>query len=209
MTELGELELDALTEIFNVGVGMAADALYQMGGEHVPLSVPVVELISQQAAIRHYQAQDQRPLCAIRQTYSGEFSTDAILMFPEDNSLELVRLIVGGDLPAEQLAGMAQDAMAEIGNIVLNAVISNLSSTLNLPLEGSLPTVSVLRPDGIFSQDANSNSGSVESAPLLALMIDFQLSARGVNGYLAFLLDISACEKLGKRLTQFVNGSLA
>lgn len=209
MTELGELELDALTEIFNVGVGMAADALYQMGGEHVPLSVPVVELTSQQAAIRHYQAQEQRPLCAIRQTYSGEFSTDAILMFPEDNSLELVRLMVGGDLPAEQLAGMAQDAMAEIGNIVLNAVISNLSSTLNLPLEGSLPTVSVLRPDGIFSQDANNNPGPVESAPLLALMIDFQLSTRGVNGYLVFLLDVPACEKLGKRLTQFVNGSLA
>ena len=50
MIELGELEQDALTEIFNVGVGIAADALYQMGGEHVPLSVPVVELTSQHEA---------------------------------------------------------------------------------------------------------------------------------------------------------------
>ena len=36
MIELPELEQDALTEIFNIGVGIAADALYQMVGEQVP-----------------------------------------------------------------------------------------------------------------------------------------------------------------------------
>jgi chemotaxis protein CheY-P-specific phosphatase CheC len=50
MIALEALEQDALTEIFNIGVGIAADALYQMVGEHVPLSVPVIELTSQHEA---------------------------------------------------------------------------------------------------------------------------------------------------------------
>ena len=112
MMALKELEQDALTEIFNIGVGMAADVLSQMVGERVKLSVPVVELTNQQQAKNYYLAREQRQLCSIRQTFSGEVTTDAILMFPEENSLELVRLMVGGDLPLEQLTEMEQDAMA-------------------------------------------------------------------------------------------------
>ena len=149
MIALTELERDALTEIFNIGVGLAADVLSQMVHEPVRLSVPLVELTSQRNAKNYYVSREQRPLCAIRQTYSGEVSTDAILMFPEENSLELVRLMVGGDLPLEQLTEMETDAMAEIGNIILNAVISSLSSTLNLAFEGSLPEVSVVSIEDI------------------------------------------------------------
>lgn len=209
MMTLNELEQDALTEIFNIGVGVAADALYQMVGEQVPLSVPVVELTSQHHAKSHYTDREKRQLCAIRQTYQGEFTTEAILMFPEENGRELVRMMVGGDLPDAQLAEMANDAMAELGNIILNAVISNLSTTLSLPLEGSLPTVSVVSAATIFGPPHENGAEDDEAAPVLALMIDFELSARQVSGYLAFLLDEASCEKLVSRLAAYIDGSSA
>jgi chemotaxis protein CheC len=207
MTSLTELERDALTEIFNIGVGMAADVLSQMVNEPVRLSVPLVELTSQQNARNYYIAREQRPLCAIRQTYSGEVTTDAILMFPEENSLELVRLMVGGDLPLEQLTEMEQDAMAEIGNIILNAVISSLSTTLNLTFEGSLPEVSVVNVENIFSHPPEPPPSDAEQASVLALTIDFSLSARQVSGYLAFLLDIASGAKLVSRLDGFIGNA--
>lgn len=207
MKALKELEQDALTEIFNIGVGMAADVLSQMVGERVKLSVPVVELTNQQQAKNYYLEREQRQLCSIRQTFSGEVTTDAILMFPEENSLELVRLMVGGDLPLEQLTEMEQDAMAEIGNIILNAVISSISSTLGLTFEGSLPDVSVVTTENIFSHRTGAIQVSDEQAPVLALTIDFELSTRQVSGYLAFLLDIPSSEKLISRLDRFMNGS--
>jgi chemotaxis protein CheC len=209
MMTLTELEQDALTEIFNIGVGVAADALYQLVGEQVPLSVPVVELTSQHHAKSHYTGREMRQLCAIRQTYQGEFTTEAILMFPEDNGLELVRMMVGVNLPDEQLTEMATDAMAELGNIILNAVISNLSSTLKLPLEGSLPTVSVVSAATIFGPPHENRGEDEDAAPVLALMIDFELSANQVRGYLAFLLDEASCEKLVSRLTAYIDGSAA
>jgi chemotaxis protein CheC len=205
MIELHELEQDALTEIFNIGVGIAADALYQMVGEQVPLSVPVVELTSQRGAKRHFLDREKRLLCAIRQTYSGEFTIDAVLMFPQESSDALVRMMVGSDLPAEQLAEMTTDALAELGNIVLNAVISNLASTLKLSLEGSLPDVSVISSEAIFTQRAGSGGVIDENTPVLALMIDFELSTQRASGYLAFLMDIPSSELLIGQLTRYVN----
>ncbi len=203
MIALGELEQDALTEIFNIGVGLAADALYQMTGEHVPLSVPVVELTSQQTAQDHYGAREQH-LYAIRQTYQGEFSTEAVLLFPEESSVHLVRMMVGPDVPDDALPEVAQDAMGELGNIVLNAAISNMASTLGLTLEGTIPEVSVVAADAIFGKPGSGNAPAV-----LALMIDFELSAKQVRGYLAFLLDMDSTAKLIGHLTRYVGGPVA
>lgn len=209
MIELKELEQDALTEIFNIGVGIAADVLSQMVHEQVRLSVPVVELTTQQQAKAGHLLREKRQLCAIRQTYSGEITTDAILMFPEENSLELVRLMVGGDMPLEQLSEMEQDAMAEIGNIILNAVISSLSSALELSFEGSLPDVSVVTSENIFAPRIDMPDGQNEAqAQVLTLTIDFELSARQVSGYLAFLLDVPSSEKLILRLLRLIEGSV-
>ena len=203
MNALSELELDALTEIFNIGVGLAADILSQMVSESVQLSGPLIELTDQCSASEKFQKRESRPLCAIRQTYSGEVTTEAILMFPEENSLELVRSMVGGEVPLEHLTEMEQDAMAEIGNIILNAVISQLSSTLRLPFEGSLPSVSLINGGTLFANSAP-NQDPHNTSSVLMLTIDFSLSSRQVSGYLAFLLDIPSSERLAERLGGFI-----
>ena len=198
MNALNLLEQDALTEIFNVGVGVAADALYQMTGEHVPLSVPVVELTSQRAARDDFLAREQRSLCAISQTYEGEFATAAVLLFPETSTVHLVRMMVGPDLPETELAEVAQDAMGELGNIVLNAVISNLASSLGMRLEGSLPEVNQIAADAVFG------AAGEQGGPVLVLMIDFELGLQHVGGYLAFLLDSASTDTLLRHLRHYL-----
>jgi chemotaxis protein CheC len=210
MIELHELEQDALTEIFNIGVGVAADALYQMVGEQVPLSVPVVELTSHHRARKRHMAGGAGSVYAIRQTYIGEFSTDAILMFSQESSEALVRMMVGKDMPQEQLAEVAADALAELGNIILNAVMSELASSLSIRLEGSLPEVNVVDPEDVFVTAVGHGdaAGAADSAaPVLALMIDFELSAQRAQGYLAFLLDTESTEELVSRLASYVKAS--
>lgn len=208
MISLSELEQDALTEIFNIGVGLAADALYQMTGEHVPLSVPVVELTSQKGARQHFLEREQRPLCAIRQTYQGAFSTEAVLMFPDEGREHLVRMMVGDDFPQEQLGEMEQDAMGELGNIILNAVISNLASSLSMRLEGTLPVVSLASADTVLCVQTTADATD-ESTQVLALMIDFELGRQRVGGYLAFLLEPESSQTLLQHLSRYVGGDAA
>ena len=204
MFALAELELDALAEIFNLGMGLAADVLSQMVKESVRLSVPHLAVTDQQEAAALFHERDSRPMCAIRQRYTGEISTEAILMFPEVHRLDLVRSLVGPDVPLSQVHEMAQDAMAEIGNVILNAVISQWSSSLNLPFEGSLPEVSLVAGDRLF-QTSDQAAADPDNAVLM-LTIDFELSHRQINGYLAFLLDLPSCEGLAARLGQYIHG---
>lgn len=206
---LGEFEKDALTEIFNIGVGLAADALYQLTGEHVPLSVPVVELTSFDKARQLYADRDQ-PVYAIAQTYQGVFSTDAVLVFAQESSLSLVRMMAGSDLGPRQMAEMAQDAMSELGNIILNAVMSALADALSLRLEGSLPTVTAVDAGCLFADPAPVGEVSAQDAPqVLALMIDFQLGAQHIPGYLAFLLDGASRGVLMARLNRYISDPAA
>lgn len=206
MIHLNELEQDALGEIFNIGVGVAADVLSQMVHEAVRLSVPVVEVVSPEQANTYFIQRIQRPLCAIRQTYVGDVTTDAILMFPEANSLELVRVMVGDAVPVEQLTDMERDAMAEIGNIILNAVISSLSKSLGLAFNGSLPDVTVIDAQGVFTDIMRRSQGGDQASTILALTIDFALESRQINGYLAFLLDIPSGDRLVASLAHYLDG---
>lgn len=208
MQQLSELQQDALGEIFNIGVGAAADVLSQMIGDTVRLSVPSVHLTNQQEASERFLLREKRTLCAIHQTYTGEVSTVAILMFPEENSLELVRSMVGNDVPLEQLTDMEQDAMAEIGNIILNSIISKLADTLELSFDGSLPSVSLVSGHTVFSHAEGTDSPTSAESAVLSLSIDFELASRQVSGYLAFLLDIPSGNKLIEKLAIYVGEDL-
>lgn len=141
----------------------------------------------------------------MRQTYSGEVSAEAILMFPERNSLELVRMMVGDELGLEHLTEMEQEAMAEIGNVILNAVVAKLGEMLRLEFDGSLPAVDVVSSDRIFCAGTRAPAGDHDSS-VLVLQIKFELSSRCIHGYLAFLLDLSSTHGLRMRLAEFLQG---
>jgi chemotaxis protein CheC len=67
-------------------------------------------------------------VCGVSQHYEGAFATEAILMFPEDKSLDIVRLMVGDAVPLQELTEMEQEAMSEIGNIILNSCVGTLAN---------------------------------------------------------------------------------
>lgn len=163
--QLNPLQRDALCELLNIGIGMAANVLSQMVSETVLLSVPEVDLVAPQDVVQTYATHHQ--LCTIEQTFTGSITTQALLMFPEENSLELVRMMVGNEMPLNELTEMEQDALAEIGNIILNAVISTLSNSLEINFDSTLPVVRLLKPHQILV-DVQSRDQRV-----LSLTIDF------------------------------------
>ena len=68
------------------------------------------------------------------------------MIFPEAQSLELVRAIVAGDHSLEDVIDLEQEALAETGNIILNACLATIANVLRRTMRMSLP--SVLRGDG-------------------------------------------------------------
>lgn len=197
---LTELELDALTELVNLGVSRAANSLREMVGEQVLLSVPRVGLVSRAEAIGILGEREDSRLVAVHQVFEGEIAGRAMLIFPETRSLELVRAVTGGDLPLEDIIELEQEALAETGNIILNGCLATIANLLQRSLRMSLPEI--LRGGGpeLFNIDAPPDAGDV----VMFLYIDFAVRQRDIKGYVALLLDMPSLDALRGLLQEFI-----
>ena len=102
MIKLTELQKDALGELFNIGMGRASASLSEMVGEEVELSVPLVEILPYSEAIENISITVGQEVTAVRETFKGAFWGDALLLFPENQSLQLVKaLLKDHDLPLD------------------------------------------------------------------------------------------------------------
>lgn len=195
---LDSLALDALTEIFNLGVGQAADAMSQIAGEAVILTVPRVSVVSRSDVTGCVGIGGDAPVSAVRQRYAGAINSEAVLMFPADQGLQLVQMMVGGEIPLDQLAEMEQEALSEVGNILLNSVMASVADALQIELDGALPSVELSQVQDVLC------SSHDPSAAVLLVDIQFEVATREVKGLLAFLLDVASQELLEQMLAKFL-----
>lgn len=196
--KLDALALDALTEIFNMGVGQAAHALSQIAGDAVLLTVPRVSVLTRSEVTEQMGGAGMASVSAVRQRFSGAINAEAVLMFPADRGLELVQMMVGGELPLEQLAEMEQEALSEVGNILLNSVMASVADALQIELDGALPSVELSQVKTVLHPE-NDTGGQV-----LLIDIQFEVAAREVQGLLAFLLDVASQGLLEQLLSRFL-----
>lgn len=199
-TALEELEHDALTELVNIGVSRSAAGLRKMVGEHVALSVPSVEVVNRKAAATLIRERESDELIAVLQDFEGAFSGRALLIFPQANSLALVRAVTGDELFEEEVEALEDEALAETGNIVLNGCLASMANMLQRPLTMSLPQV--VRGDGqLFFELSNQDN---ETGVVLFLYINFTISGRDIRGYIAMLMDLPSLDTLKVLITEFI-----
>ena len=201
-SELTEIEQDALAEIANMGVSRAASSLRQMVGEQVLLSVPAVRIVTRQAASKLVERNNAKKLVAVQQTFEGPFAGRALLIFPEAQSLELVRSIVGDEHSLEDVIDLEQEALAETGNIILNGCLATIANVLRRTMRMSLPTI--VRGDGatLFEVDGAASGNQF----VLFLYIDFNIKKRDVHGFIALLMDLPSIAALKEIVHDFISG---
>ena len=199
-TSLDELEHDALTELVNIGVSRAAVNLRKMVGEQVLLSVPSVEVVTRRHAVTLIRERENDDLVAVRQDFEGVFSGRALLIFPEKNSLALVKAVTHGTLTDLEAAAMEDEALAETGNIVLNGCLATMANMLKKSLIMSLPEV--IRGGGniLFELD----SRPMPEGVVLFLYINFTINDRNIRGYIAMLMDVPSLETLKTLIGEFI-----
>lgn len=198
---LTELELDALTELVNLGVSNAALGLREMVQEEVLLSVPNVSIVTREQAITNLGQRNANRLVAVHQNFEGDIRGRALLIFPEAQSMELVRAVVGSDLSLEDLMELEQEALAETGNVLLNGCLGTIANSLERSLRISLPEV--VHGDG--SEFFNLTPQPRVDDIVLFIYINFAVRKRDIRGYLAMLLDLPSLVVLKELLADFIH----
>lgn len=197
---LSELELDALTELVNLGVSGAAVSLRQMVGREILLSVPSVVLVERPRAVELLRGVGSNKLVAVHQVFEGDIAGRVLLIFPDTKSLELVRAVTNGDLPLEDIIELEQEALAETGNIILNGCLSTIANLLRRTLKISLPEI--LRGDSeeLFSLPPPPEA----SAVVLFVYINFSIYERDIQGYIALFMDLPSLAALKQLLGEYI-----
>ena len=197
---LNELELDALTEMVNIGVNRAAASLREMVGEQVHLSVPKVSLVGRDHAIATLSASESVNHVGVHQVFNGDITGRALLIFPDTKSLELVRAVAGGELSLEEIIELEHEALAEVGNIVLNGCLATMANMLQRNLKMSLPEILRGEPATFFNLAPPPDAGEV----VMFLYINFAIRNRDIRGYIAMLMDIPSLAALKVLLGEFI-----
>jgi chemotaxis protein CheC len=197
---LNELERDALSELVNLGVGKAAANLRDMVADEVLLSVPSVTVVSRAEASRLINEYEAGRLVAIHQRFSGDLQGRALLIFPEVNSLELVRAVTGGDASLEDIVDLEQEALSETGNIILNGCLGTIGNMLRRTMHVSLPEILRGNSNDLLAVGGDQGNEQV----VLFLFINFSLRERDVRGYIAMLMDLPALTSLRDLLRQYI-----
>ena len=201
MPVLTELQRDALTEAFNLGMGAAAAALSEMVDEEVALCAPSLEFVKKADAAAMLNSRSLNGVSGVTQRFSGPFEGQAMLLFAGDKSLELVRSLLLNTAPLDRLTEFEEDALNEIGNIILNAGLSSLGNMFEQEIHSGLP----LYFHGSFDELLELYDQAEEGLDMLMLLrIDFRLDKHEVEGYVVFLLSMGSVKRVVQLIDRFL-----
>ena len=200
---LDDFFVDAVTEVLNVGMGSAAASLSEMVNEEIKLSVPSVEFVSRLEATALLSAKARMDMVSgVYQSFDGAFSGDALLLFPEQQSLELVRAVLQADeIALEELTDMEQEAMIEIGNVILNACLCSIADMFAQEMRGGMPTFIHGTLKQVFSDE-----GELENVDAVVLLLNmkFSIDKKDIQGYVTFLMDVNSVARFKANIEHFL-----
>ena len=196
MLKLSTLQTDVLCEMFNIGIGRAAAAMSEMLQDEVLLCVPELHFVTVSEVTDHLGKKSASMYC-IRQPFQGMFSGNALLIFPEDKSLEMVKMLIGDVPPGTELLQIQRDALLEVGNVVLNACLASLSELTKTPFECSMPSVD--------SGDTRKVLGTrVQNHVVMLIHIRFELKKQDIEGFVVFVMNSTSYEDLLQAVNRFI-----
>lgn len=206
---LTELQLDVLGELCNMGLGAAASSLSGMVGAEVELSIPHVEIVSIAEVASKLGIDEERTLKGVCQHFGGTLGGDALLLFPDQDSLNLVRLMLAhsGIAESESLNELEEEALLEVGNVILNAILSVLADAFEIELNMGLPSRLEGTGIGVLKKAGAGDAGPIDGQ-VLVVGIDFSVQGNPVTGYVSLVFEVGAADELTRQVDHYIREKL-
>ena len=194
LDNVGDVYLDVLKEIGNIGAGNAATSLAQMLQTKVDMKVPRVELIKFSEVGDAIGGEDQI-VAGVYLVVEGDISGSIMFLLQEQSAHTLVAKLMG--LPPQESGGgftdMEKSALKEIGNIMTGAYLNSLSSLTNLTITESVPDLTIDMAGAILSVPAT--EFGLLGDKFLMIQTDFTDDTE-LNGFFILLPDLPSYSKL-------------
>ncbi len=152
---LSEMQIDALKEIMNIGVSKSATQLSALLNDEIRMEVPDVNILTpaevNSALFMNNALSANGDESIVYQELTGMLEGRAYLLFRGEDSKFLSQAVLGNAFAnsGEKLQFYEQEAVMEIGNIIISSCIASIANilkdkiTLSTPFytEDSLPQI--------------------------------------------------------------------
>lgn len=188
-------QLDALTELMNIGVGRAAAMLNQMIDSPIELNVPVVKILQASELATEIEQPADQLLSFVRLVFRGAIGGTAALLFPTESAANLVAALTG-DESSPDLDSVRAGTLSEVGNIVINGVMGSIGNVLSIPLAYELPTYVEASLAEMFTQDGDDGDDPVNDPMVLVAHTRFTVQDLEIQGTILLIFEVLSFDAL-------------
>ena len=142
---LTDIQIDALTEVVNIGMGVAANSLNRMMDSHIELHMPELHIADAEELDALTKQISESGLTSVTLEFFGPVSGSAALIMSQDDASKMVSELTGEPPNTPELNSMMVGTLNEVGNIVINGVLGTLSSTLKMEFDLACPPINAAR----------------------------------------------------------------
>jgi chemotaxis protein CheC len=192
LEKLGEMELDILKELGNIGTGHAATALSKLLDKEVNMSVPEVKIGEIKTIFNEFIPEIVAGVIIALQDLEENISGYLYIMFPEESSKKIASNLFNlGELDEE----MYESVIMEVGNILSSSFCDASAEFMDIILLPSPPSFALDVPtavvDSIISQMARKTNNIILFESVLSSDLNIEI-------YFALLPETGLCDEIVK-----------
>jgi len=200
---------DILTELFNVGVGQAASTLSDIIDKRIGLTIPNVRILDAakgKIELNKYLLNVAEGAVMVSSiSFDSQLEGKVSLLFPADKMHHFIDLCLHETRDefenSLEFTDIDFDTIKEIGNIVINSIIGELSNTVNIPVEYTLPDIDVLN-------DANAEHfvDCEDYRLVLMMFLAFDIEGTEIAGAIVINMTLNSLDDILNKIDKLYNG---
>lgn len=199
---LSASQRDSLADLVSLGFTRAAAALSQITGRPVALAPPQVKLTGVSEIVAELTALLPGAIAYVDQPFSGPISGNGLLLVERDAAVRLAG-ILGLQVDNPEDTG-TQEALTEVGNILLNACIGIFDRVFGVSVAFSVPTTRLSNVAEMFQRLM---AESTDASRALLVQTSVRLSEGAVTAYLVLMPRPVSVERLLSELERWKPGA--
>lgn len=152
MSSLPEENREILHEAFNLGLGAAAGSISELVRKEINMTEPVADYMTLESIIQMVELNEGNEVTMIQQDFNGFVKGTASLIYEQSASHELISTLLGIESGTSKVTKLFKEPLVEIGNIVLNSCLKELSKMVGAPLTLGFPRLRWGNTRNLFTQ---------------------------------------------------------
>jgi chemotaxis protein CheC len=146
-SKLTPMQLDALSEVSNIGAGNSATALSQLLNMKIDMTVPAVNVISFNGIFEKIGSEKIAVGIIVR--VLGDTPGNILFVFEQDTAVDIIETLTGEK--EKEVNELGASALCEIGNIISSSYMNAISKFTGLLMTPSVPAFSLDMVGAILS----------------------------------------------------------